>query len=291
MEFENISISSGQIESSEGLPISWDLYSPISGTPRDFPVIIFIHGFKGFKDWGAFPDACEDLARSGFGVVAMNLSLNGVGKVKTEFDRADLFERQTFTQDLDDISRIINALQQGKIRDSHSSLNTDVIGIVGHSRGGHLAVAAAAEFQPVQCLVTWGAVADYLEFWTDKMKKDWDKQGYTEITNSRTGQVMKLGKVVYEDALENADRVIALKRVKDLRIPTLFIHGRDDESVPYTNSETLHIHCAAKEKELRLIAKTGHTFDTAHPFEEAEFPTAFQEVLEWTMGWFREHLR
>lgn len=291
MEFDNISISSGRLESSEGLPIKWDLYSPITGSPRDFPVIIFIHGFKGFKDWGPFPDACEDLARSGFGVVAMNLSLNGIGDNRTEFDRLDLFVRQTFTQDLDDISTVIEAIQSGKISDSHSHLNTDVIGLLGHSRGGHLAVAAAAEFDEVQSLVTWGAVSDYLDFWTGKMKEDWEKQGYTEIVNSRTGQVMKLNKVVYDDALEHADRVIALRRVEDLRIPSLFIHGRDDESVPYTHSENLHIKCAAREKELRLIANTGHTFDTAHPFEDPEFPTAFNEVLEWTIGWFREHLR
>jgi uncharacterized protein len=44
------------------------------------PVILFVHGFKGFKDWGAFPDACEEFARVGFAVVAFNLSLNGVGK-------------------------------------------------------------------------------------------------------------------------------------------------------------------------------------------------------------------
>jgi pimeloyl-ACP methyl ester carboxylesterase len=291
MEFENISISSGRIESSEGLPIKWDLYSPISGTSRDFPVIIFLHGFKGFKDWGPFPDACEDLARSGFGVVAMNFSLNGIGENRTEFDRPDLFERQTFTQDLDDIKRVITAIQNGEITDSHAHLNTDVIGLVGHSRGGHVAVAAASEFESVQCLVTWGAVADYLEFWTDKMKKDWEDQGYTEVTNSRTGQVMKLDKLVYDDAVENADQVIAIRRVEELRIPSLFIHGRDDESVPYTNSENLHIKCAAKDKELRLIAKTGHTFDAAHPFEEMEFPKPFQELLDWTIGWFREHLR
>lgn len=59
MEFDNISISSGKIDSTEGNPIRWDLYSPISGTSREFPVILFIHGFKGFKDWGAFPDAAK----------------------------------------------------------------------------------------------------------------------------------------------------------------------------------------------------------------------------------------
>ena len=67
MEYDNLSISSGHILTEEDLPIKYDLYSPISGTRKDFPVVIFLHGFKGFKDWGPFPDACEDMARHGFG--------------------------------------------------------------------------------------------------------------------------------------------------------------------------------------------------------------------------------
>ncbi len=291
MEFDNISISSGQVPSSEGLPIRWDLYTPISGTSREFPVIIFLHGFKGFKDWGPFPDACEDLARSGYGVLAMNFSLNGIGENKTELDRLDLFERETLSQDLDDIGTIIHALQKGEIQDSHSHLNTDNIGIVGHSRGGHTAIVAASEFESIQCLVTWSAVGNYMSRWAEDKIKEWKSKGFIEVENGRTGQIMKVGKVVYEDAVSNADQLMAMKRVSDLRIPSLFIHAREDETVPYTDSEELHIECAAKEKELRLIANTGHTFGAAHPFEEMEFPAPFSEALEWTIGWFREYLR
>ncbi len=291
MEFDNISISSGQTQSSEGLPIRWDLYTPISGTSREFPVILFLHGFKGFKDWGPFPDACQDLARSGFGVLAMNFSLNGIGDNKTELDRLDLFERETLSQDLDDIGTIIHALQKGDIHDSHSHLNTDMIGIVGHSRGGHTAVVAAAEFESIQCLVTWSAVGNYIQRWAKEKIEDWKSKGFIEVENTRTGQVMKVGLAVYEDAVSNADQLMAMKRVSDVRIPSLFIHAREDETVPYTDSEELHIECAAKDKELRLIANTGHTFGAAHPFEEMDFPAPFSEVLEWTIGWFREHLR
>lgn len=290
MDINSISISSGQISSTEGLPIRYDLYAPISRNGLSFPVIIFLHGFKGFKDWGPFPDVCEELTRAGFGVLAMNFSLNGIGDRRTEFTELDLFERETFSQDLNDIETVITALQKGEISDKHASLNTDKIGLLGHSRGGHTAIAAAALFNPVQCLVTWSAVADYRERWTDQMKKDWEEQGYTEIENSRTGQKMKVGKVVYEDSIDNAERVIAINQVKDLRIPTLFIHGRDDETVPHTDAEKLHIACAAKEKELRLVSNAGHTYETAHPFEEEEFPKPLSEVLEWTEGWFLEYL-
>ena len=291
MEISSISISSGQVESTEGLPIRYDLYSPISRNGLSFPVIIFLHGFKGFKDWGPFPDICEEMARAGYGVVAMNFSLNGIGDNKTEFTEMELFERETLSQDLDDVGTIIDALQKGEISDSHSSLNTDKIGLIGHSRGGQTAIAAAVEYAPVQCIATWSAVADYRKRWSDKMKKDWKDQGYTEIENSRTGQKMKLGKVVYDDAVKNADRVIAMECVGDLRIPTLFIHGRDDETVPYTDSEKLHIACEARDKELRLVANGTHTYGGAHPFEDHDFPKPLAEVLEWTEGWFVEYLR
>jgi len=102
---------------------------------------------------------------------------------------------------------------------------------------------------------------------------------------------MKLGKVVYDDATENAERVIAMERVGELRIPTLFIHGRDDETVPYTDSEKLHIACDARDKELRLVANGTHTYGGAHPFESQDFPKPLAEVLEWTEGWFVEYLR
>lgn len=291
MEFDNLSISSGQTLSSEGLPIRWDLYSPISGTSRAFPVIIFLHGFKGFKDWGTFPDACEDIARSGFGVLAMNFSLNGIGENKTEFDRLDLFERETLSQDLSDIEYIIRALQKGEIQDTHTSLNTDEIGIVGHSRGGHTAIVASTEFESIRCLVTWSAVANYIGRWTEEKIKAWKEKGFIDVPNSRTGQIMKVGKVVYEDAVQNADRLMAINRMRDLRIPSLFIHARADETVPYTDSEELHIKCAAKDKELRFVSNTGHTYGAKHPFEGDQYPKPFEEVLDWTIGWFREHLR
>ncbi|MEX0721176.1 MAG: alpha/beta fold hydrolase [Balneolaceae bacterium] len=291
MEVSSISVSSGKISSTEGLPIRYDLYSPITRNAVTFPVIIFLHGFKGFKDWGPFPDACEDLARAGFGVVAMNFSLNGIGEDKAEFTELDLFERETFSQDLADIGSIIEALQKGKISDSHSNLNTDHIGLIGHSRGGHTAITAAVEYAPVQCLVTWSAVADYQKRWTQEMKNDWKDKGYTKVLNSRTGQEMKIGEEVYTDSVENVERVNAINRVKELRIPTLFIHGREDESVPNTDSEQLYIACKAKEKELRLVANAGHTYGASHPFEKQEFPKPFAEVLDWTEGWFLEYLK
>lgn len=291
MRYSNITKISDSISSSEGLPIYYDLYAPSGRPDKNFPVIIFLHGFKGFKDWGAFPDACAELSSAGFAVLAMNFSLNGVGESMTEFDQLDLFARETLSQDLDDVGTVISALQEGTISPDNVSLDTDTLGILGHSRGGHTAVAAAAEYSDVACLVTWSAVADYNARWSDEMISDWNKKGVTEIKNGRTGQIMPVKNVVYKDALENADRLMAVKRVRELAVPALFVHSKGDEAVPYHDAEKLFRNCPSEDKELKLIPGSGHTFGTSHPFEDEEFPKAFQQVMDATTKWFEYYLQ
>lgn len=282
--------STGSIPSTENLPIRYDLYTPGRSHRDRLPVVIFLHGFKGFKDWGPFPAACEDLARQGFAVLAFNFSLNGVGDNPLEFDRLDLFERQTLSQDLDDVGTVIAALKRGEIASTRVGLNTDTIGIVGHSRGGHTAVAAAAEYPEIQCLVTWAAVADYSTRWSGQMLKDWEEKGVTEILNARTGQTMRLSSVVREDVQKRGDRVIALRRIEEIHLPTLLIAGKADEAVPWQDSDRLYKKSPSEHKELRLIPETGHTFGASHPFEADDYPEPFQEVLSLTENWFISHL-
>lgn len=291
MIYSSVKKETGSVQSREDLPIYYDLYSPVTTVTRSFPIILFLHGFKGFKDWGAFPDACEYLARHGFCVLAFNFSKNGVGKNMMEFDQPELFENQTLSSDLNDVGDVISHLKNGDLRSEEVMINTDIIGIIGHSRGGHTAIAAAAEYPGVQTVVTWSAVANYNKRWSDQMVKDWESKGYTDIVNSRTGQTLKLGKVVYDDAIENADRLMASQRVKELHIPVLFIAAKDDESVSHSDSKKLFRACPSDDKEIKLIQNTGHTFDTSHPFEDENFPEPFDELLESTETWFLEHLK
>jgi dienelactone hydrolase len=291
MQYSNIKKSSGSVSSNEGLPIYYDCYVPSQQGEKPLPVIIFLHGFKGFKDWGAFPDACAELSTAGFAVVAMNFSLNGVGENMTEFDELDLFARETLSQDLNDVRSVISAIQGGEIFPDLDHLNLEQIGLLGHSRGGHTAVAAAAEYAEVGCLVTWSAVADYNARWSDEMIADWEKKGVTEIKNGRTGQIMPVKDVVYKDAMENGDRLMAVKRARELNIPSLFIHSKGDDAVSHKEAEKLYRNCASDKKDMKLIPDSGHTFDTAHPFEDEDFPEAFQKTLGYTTAWFQDHLQ
>ena len=291
MSYANIAKTSGSISSTEGLPIYYDLYAPSDQSDKELPVIIFLHGFKGFKDWGAFPDACAALASSGFAVLGMNFSLNGVGESMTKFDELDRFARQTLSQDLDDVGTMIDALKTGEVSTERVRLDTNSVGLLGHSRGGHTAVAAAAEYESVRCLVTWSAVANYNERWSDDMIADWEQKGVTEIKNGRTGQMMPVKDVVYNGARAKADRLMAVNRAKELAIPALFVHSKGDQGVSYKNAEKLYRACTSKQKDLKLLPNSGHTFGTGHPFEEDEFPEDFQQVMAKTTEWFQTHLQ
>lgn len=289
--YSSISKIIGKIPSTENLPIHYDLLVPVTTAGTVLPVILFLHGFKGFKDWGAFPDVYEEFARSGFAVVAFNMSLNGVGEGMFEFDEPELFRRQTLSQDLKDVGSVISAIKDKSLSSDKVILDTDRVGILGHSRGGHTAVTAAAEYSEIQCLVTWAAVADYNARWSDEMKKDWQTKGFTEIKNSRTGEVLPLDKITFDDGIEHADQLMAIKRVQEIYIPSMFIAGKDDEAVPVSETEKLYRTSPAYDKEIRLIDNAGHTFQVSHPFEDDDFPPEFAEVLDLTEGWFLEHLK
>jgi len=280
----------GSILSTEGLPIRYNLYLP-RPAQESLPVVIFVHGFMGFKDWGPFPDVCYELASQGFAVIGMDFSLNGVSGGGDTFDRPDLLERETFTQDLNDIRSVIDAVISGEISGPQETLDQYRIGIIGHSRGGHCAIVAAAEFTEIISIVTWAAIADYTQRWGEKLKNDWDTQGYTEVTNDRTKQVFKVGRVVYDDLRNNADRLLAINRVRELFIPCLFIHGKDDESVPYTEVNSLYENCPSSDKKRIIIEGGNHTFGGVHPFTDDELPPKFLEVLEHTTSWFRDTMR
>ncbi|MGM0587817.1 MAG: alpha/beta hydrolase family protein [Bacteroidota bacterium] len=290
-EFD-VSSETGQLTSSEGLPIRYELYEPMGhgALYGDIPVIIFVHGFKGFKNWGAFPDACAWLAGQGFGVLAIDLSRNGVGADAESFDELDLFADATLSQDLDDVITAVHAISSGELSGRHNDFRTEEMGVIGHSRGGHTAIVAALESEFIHSVVTWAAVSDYREHWSEEMVSDWKENGQTTIMNGRTGQEMPLNKKVYDDLLEKEDQLVAIEAIKKLNKPVCLIHGEEDESVPYQAMDDLFEACPSKNKERHLIPNTGHTFDTQHPWDSESFPKPFAKVLDFTYTWMAEHL-
>src|SRR6187402_558735 len=72
---------------------------------KEKPIVVFIHGFKGFKDWGTFPLMAEYFAQHGFVFLKFNLSHNGTTpEDPTNFADLEAFGNDNFSIQLDDLS-------------------------------------------------------------------------------------------------------------------------------------------------------------------------------------------
>ncbi|HEX2787169.1 MAG TPA: alpha/beta fold hydrolase [Ignavibacteria bacterium] len=230
------------------------------------PLVIFCHGFKGFKDWGCFPYMLDKIAAEGNFVVSFNFSYNGVGEEGnelTEFTRLDRFAENTFTRELEDLESVIDYLENHREKFLYD-LNKIIL--IGHSRGGGIVILQAAKDKRVKKLITLASVSTF-DRYSDRLKEDWKKKGYWEVQNSRTGQMMRMNVSILEDFERNAEALDIEKAAGKINISWLIIHGTEDISVDYSSAETLHTLCQNGNSELKLLENTGHTFGAVHPFQ------------------------
>lgn len=241
------------------------------------PAVLVLHGFKGFKDWGMFPPLSQRLAEAGFIVVSPNLSGSGVDD-EGDFSLPERFGHNTFSAEVEDVRRVIDALMAGQLGvPTPSSL-----GLVGHSRGGGIAILQAARDPRVRTLVTWAAISS-VERWPDLQRSSWRAAGRTDIQNARTGQVLPLYTDVLDDIEQNASALDIEAAGRRIRIPWLVIHGTEDESVPFAEAERLKAASVRPDTRLLPIEGGGHTFGAVHPWRSTtpELATVFDATLAW----------
>jgi hypothetical protein len=66
--------------------------------------------------------------------------------------------------------------------------------------------------------------------------KEWKESGVQYYTNSRTRQQMPMYYQLYEDYIQNQERLDIKKAVKGLTIPLLICHGSLDTAVPLSSA-------------------------------------------------------
>jgi len=247
--------------------------------------LIFVHGFKGFKDWGFGPYLASYFANKGFLVITFNFSHNGVGKSLTEFDELDKFANNTFSREVNELSQIINIYKNCYF----GEVENPKIGLIGHSRGGAVAILTAFQKPEINSVATWAAISK-LDRYSKRQKEEWQKQGYFEVLNSRTNQMMRLNVSLLEDIENNKNGILNIERaVKELNRPLLIIHGDQDLSVRIEEGEQIYEWSDKSKTEYFKIMKTGHTFDIKHPFEGSS--EKFEKVLETTNKFFQSTLK
>ncbi len=280
-----VSIENLAIKKNDSEFIQSSLYYNTVQNINKAPLIIFAHGFKGFKDWGGFPYLYAQLAGDAFAVLSFNFSYNGVNKSRPmEFTELDRFARNTHSIELNDIKTVIDSA--AAFADKYN-IDIEKIGLLGHSRGGGVSIITAAKDDRIKALVTLASIAKFGRY-TDEQKKRWREKGYIEIPNTRTNQMMRMNISLLNDIEENSERLNILNAAAGLKKPYLIIHGKEDLAVKYTDAENIYSSSDKSLTELRIIENTGHTFGVEHPFKGTT--KSFDEAISLTAGFFRKHL-
>jgi pimeloyl-ACP methyl ester carboxylesterase len=248
------------------------------------PCLIFVHGFKGFKDWGFFPYLGTYFSEKGFFVLTFNFSHNGIGTLNSEFTELDKFAKNTISLEISELNDLIKAYYQGFFGNKKSNK----IILIGHSRGGAVSLLSSLINDKPFAYVVWATVAK-LDRYTDRQKREWKKNGYIEVLNSRTKQMMRMDVDLLKDIEENIDGSLNIKNaVKKLNKPLLIIHGEQDVTIPISEAEDIYSWSNQAKTELFKLPNAGHTFDIVHPF--AGTNKKFIEILEKTDSFFKRIL-
>lgn len=266
-------------------PIMVDMRFKADNKPKQ--LVIFCHGFKGFKDWGHFNQIANEFVSRGYIFLKFNFSHNGT-TVKHPLDFVDLeaFGNNNITTELNDLKDVIDAVVNKHLIIPDVEIADEKIFLIGHSRGGGIVILKAGEDERIKGTCAWAPVDDFKERYSGEMIAEWKKKGVHYIQNSRTGQDMPLYYQMVEDIYGNVERTDIPAVLKELKTPLLAIHGTDDETLNYENTKNMK--AINPEIQILIINNANHTFGGIHPWEGDKLPLHTQQVIDATDKFFSE---
>jgi len=248
--------------------------------PENFngELILFVHGFMGFKDWGAWHLVQQFFTEKGYGFCKFNLSHNG-GTTENGIDFTDeeAFGNNRYSYELFDIECALKWVMSKVSGLSH-------IRLIGHSRGGGAVILAGHTFAssyPISSLHTWAAISDIgMRFPSGTELNQWEKTGVRHVKNGRTHQDLPQYFSLYEDFKQHERELNIQKAIQNLSIPITIHHGGQDTSVPITEGESL---ARWANVELHVIPSADHVFGASHPWTSSNLPKELAVLCEQTL--------
>ena len=243
----------------------------------NLPIVIFCHGYKGFKDWGAWNLMAKSIAEAGICVIKFNFSHNG-GTMENPIDFPDLeaFGNNNYSLELDDLNDVINWATKTFKDNPFVDINNLIL--IGHSRGGGITILKSSKDERIKKLITLASVCDFSKRTaTIGNLEEWKKLGVKYVVNGRTKQQMPHYYQFYEDFKANEKQLDIEAAEKQLQVPHLIIHGNNDTSVSINEAYALH-RWNPKSK-LEIIEAADHVFNVRHPWDKSTLSNELQTVV------------
>ena len=235
-------------------------------TRQKLPLVIFAHGYKGYKDWGAWDLMAKKFADAGFFFVKFNFSHNGTTlNQPTDFADLEAFGYNNFSKEMSDYDEVLNHFY------NDSKIDQDKVAIIGHSRGGGITVIKGFEDDRVKAIVALAGVSNFkYRFPSQDRFEEWKTEGVMYSENKRTHQQMPHYFQFYEDFEKNERRFDIQYAAQHLEKPLLIIQGTNDEAVKDKEAQLLNEWC--KRSDLVMLENANHTFGAKEPWTEDQLP-------------------
>lgn len=246
------------------------------------PLVIFAHGFKGFKDWGTHHLVAQYFAQNGYRFLKFNFSHNGTTPDNpVDFNDLIAFADNTFSIELDDLNTVIDFACNGT-----AIPRADGIYLIGHSMGGGISIIKTAEDKRVKKLVTMASISSFHNLWPKSAEQQWRLQGIMYMLNSRTNQQMPLKSTLLDDLERQPARLDIVGKAAQISQPWLIVHGDEDKTVPLNHAKDLH---KAQPKAKFSVIKGGdHTLGGTHPYTKDILPPHLLDFCDQAIEFFHQ---
>jgi len=247
--------------------------------PKNFngELIVFVHGFMGFKDWGAWHLVQQFFTEKSYGFCKFNLSHNG-GTIENGIDFPDeeAFGNNRYSYEVADI--------ECALKWAMSQVDFKKIRLIGHSRGGGAVILAGQKHghsYPISSIHTWASISDIgMRFPNGAELEQWQRNGVRYVKNGRTNQELPQYFSLYEDFKNHEIELNIQQAIQKLNIPITIHHGDQDTSVPIAEGESL---AKWTKVSLQVISGADHVFGATHRWISAKLPAELVILCEQTL--------
>ncbi len=281
-----MSVHDWSIPGADNQPILGNTHIP-TGAPRG--VVIIVHGFKGYKDYGMIQRIAIRLTEAGMIAIRFNFSHSGMTNRIETFEKPELFEQDTWNKQVFDLRAVVMAAC-GKGPSAGGGVLPEPVASVpiflfGHSRGGVTAMLTAGrhgddpDFPKLAAVIT-AAAPDTCNSLSEEDSQRLLDEGFIDSPSSRTGQTLRVGSAFLRQQLDDPENHDVIAMAGRIRCPLLVIHGEDDATVSPSAAHRI-TEAAGDNAQLRLISDADHIFNTPNPLpNEQESSAQLGELLD-----------
>lgn len=224
-----------------------DLYFPPHRNAEKYPLVYFCHGggwISGFRNQPNNISWCKFLASKGFIVSSIEY-------------------RYGYKNDMDDIlSDYTEGLEYLKTNSDELGIDKDNILLVGLSAGGHLSLLYASynsfldhkdKMHGIKAVVGYYSPSNLKDLFISDNKSLFAKFGTATTLNGRPTEIEEI-----------YDYYSPINWISEKMIPTLLVHGKLDDTVPFSSTVELirRLKNYKVASEFYVHKNGGHSFDT-----------------------------